>query len=66
MTIRKLINLLHNFDPDNDAIVAFCDGQCCQVADVAEVRDNNGRAQICAEDWDKKITAQAHALPVRS
>jgi hypothetical protein len=62
MTIRKLIQLLHEFDEDSDAIVAFCDGNCCQVAEVVEVRDNGGRAQICAEDWDKRITAQGHPL----
>jgi len=35
MTIRKLIHLLEQFEPDQDAIVAFCDSSWCQVADVA-------------------------------
>ena len=64
MTVQELIHVLQKFDSRANAIVAFCNGTCCQIADVVEVRNNKGHAQVCAEDWDKRITAQANAVPL--
>jgi hypothetical protein len=66
MTVQELILLLQKFPSHADAIVAFCNGTACEIADVVEVLDNHGRAQICAEDWNKKLTAQANAVPIQS